>query len=83
MLRLQHQGEQVLRINSDDDIYKLHKITSDGIYFENTREHKIYNLLDAKACWWRRTGISKRNFLNTPSRQEFTPDGYELTSIAW
>jgi ATP-GRASP peptide maturase of grasp-with-spasm system len=83
MLRLQHQGEQVLRINSDDDIYKLHKITPDGIYFENTREHKIYNLLEAKACWWRRTGISKRNFLNTPIRNEFTPEGYDLTSIAF
>jgi len=83
MLRLQHLGQKVLRINADDNVYKLHKITSNGIYFENTKENVIYNLLEAKSCWWRRTGLSKNNFLKTSSRKKLVLDGFDLSSLIY
>jgi ATP-GRASP peptide maturase of grasp-with-spasm system len=61
---LNHYGVRVIRINGDDDIYKFKKIDSTGIYFTNTITNKLVNLKEAKSCWWRRTGISKRHFMS-------------------
>jgi len=83
MLRLKHYGEKVLRVNADDNVYKLQKITSDGIYFENTKENVIYNFLEAKSCWWRRTGLSKNNFLKNPARKELIFNEFDLSSFIY
>jgi ATP-GRASP peptide maturase of grasp-with-spasm system len=76
---LEHYGEEVVRINADDDLFKFSLINKDGIYFTNTETNKTYNLLDAKSCWWRRTGISKRNFTLGEPRKEFIVDDTDLT----
>ena len=38
-------------------------ISNDAIIFESS-DGKRYNLLDATACWWRRTGIGMKNLVN-------------------
>jgi len=78
---LEHYGEEVIRINSDDDLFKFSLINKDGIYFKNTATNKTYNLLDAKSCWWRRTGISKRNFTLGEPKEEFLVDDLDLTPL--
>ena len=59
---LEYFGEKVIRLNADDEIHKFDKITSKGIFIKNTLTNKVFNLLDAKACWWRRRGIGKSYF---------------------
>jgi ATP-GRASP peptide maturase of grasp-with-spasm system len=78
---LEHYGEEVIRINSDDDTFKFSLINKDGIYFKNTRTNKTYNLLDATSCWWRRTGISKKNFTYGTPKEEFIIDGVDLSAL--
>ena len=61
---LNYFNQEVIRINSDDDIYKLELINEYSILFRNTITNKVYNLLEAKSCWWRRNGISRNTFTN-------------------
>ena len=68
---LNFMGEDVVRINSDDDIYKLSHIDQQGIYFTHTITTKVINVLEAKACWWRRSGFSSKSM--NPDTQ-FNPD---------
>ena len=74
---LKHLNQEVIVINPDDNIHKLHKINQDGIYFMNKRTEKIYNLLDAKSCWWRRTGLGQNNFLQTDRKEELITNHQE------
>lgn len=60
---LKFYGEQVLVITADDDTYKLSHLDSTGIFFKHTHSGIMYNLLEAKSCWWRRTGLDLKNFL--------------------
>jgi hypothetical protein len=61
---LRYFNQEVIRINGDDDIFKLELIKDEEILFRNTITNKIYNLLEAKSCWWRRNGISRSTFTN-------------------
>ena len=73
-------GAHVVRINRDDHTYRLSSITSDGIYFENRRSGQIINLSEAKACWWRREGISNHCiFESAPER--LVAGGLDLTAL--
>ena len=81
MDHLRMMGEEVIRINSDDDVYKFQYISNQDICFINTQNGKKYNLLDAKSCWWRRTGLSRRNFDNGLRREEFKTDEFDFTSL--
>ncbi len=78
---LKYYKEDVIRINSDDDNFKFLLIDDNGIYFKNTITNKVYNLLEAKSCWWRRTGISMRNFLFDKPKEEFIVDGLDLSTL--
>lgn len=66
---LNQLGIKVVRINGDDDTHKFECITNSGIFFKNTITNEIVNLKEAKACWWRRTGISKRHFSEKSSNK--------------
>lgn len=73
-------GVNVIRINRDDHIYRLSSITSDGIYLKNGRSGQIINLAEAKACWWRREGISS-NCIFESSAERLVAGGLDLTSL--
>ena len=77
---LQYYNQEVIRINSDDDIYKLESIEENKILFRNLITNKIYNILDAKSCWWRRNGISKNTFSNHVINALFN-NNLNLTSL--
>jgi ATP-GRASP peptide maturase of grasp-with-spasm system len=79
--RLEHHGEEVIRINSDDDTFKFSLINKEGIYFKNTRTNKTYNLLDAKSCWWRRTGIAMKNFILDTPKEDFIANELDLSIL--
>jgi len=76
---LNYLGEKVVRINGDDDVYKFESINKYGIYFRNTITGEIINLKEAKACWWRRTGISYRHFIDTGINKNLLIDGIDIT----
>lgn len=78
---LNYFGKKVIRINCDDDTYKFLKIDNQGIYFGNTIDNNVYNLLDATACWWRRTGIGLRNFTQSKHRNELKIGGMDITKF--
>lgn len=77
---LQHFNQEFIRINSDDDIFKLVSIEENKIIFRNSITNKEYNLYDAKSCWWRRNGISKNTFTNNKNENLFFKD-LDLTSL--
>ncbi len=79
--RLKHLDQEVVRINRDDNVYKFYKITDKEILFKNLKQQKTYNLLDAKSCWWRRTGLSKNHFLLDKKRISFKANGFNLDSL--
>jgi ATP-GRASP peptide maturase of grasp-with-spasm system len=79
--RLKHYGEEVIRINADDDTFKFSLINNEGIFFKNTVTNKTYNLMTAKSCWWRRTGISRRNFTYGEEREKLIADNLDLTDL--
>lgn len=78
---LDYYGEEVIRMNADDNLHKFEEINSEGIFFRNTLINKIFNLLDAKACWWRRRGISKSCFTNLKKEDLLISGEYDLTSL--
>ena len=78
---LEYFGEEVIRINADDNLYKFEEINSEGIFFRNRLTNKVFNLLDAKACWWRRRGISKSCFTNLKKEDVLISGEYDLTSL--
>lgn len=78
---LQYYNQEVIRINSDDDTFKLLSINANEILFKNTLTNKVYNLLAAKSCWWRRNGIGKTTFTTSKIRSELIIDNIELTAL--
>ena len=78
---LNSYNQEVIRINSDDDIFKFYEISSKGIFFQNTKTNKLYNILEAKSCWWRRNGLSKKNFINKNLSKPIIINDIDLTSI--
>lgn len=54
---LHYYGEEVLRINGDDSNYSYVGSDEQEILFRNNLTGKVYNLKEAKACWWRRTAL--------------------------
>lgn len=79
--RINKLGQKVIRINRDDNNFKFYKLTEEKILFKNTRDKKIYNLLEAKSCWWRRTGLTKNHFQQSKKRTNFNPDGFNLNQL--
>ena len=67
-------------LQSDDDIYKLELINESSILFRNTTTNKVYNLLEAKSCWWRRNGISRNTFTNY-KRENLIYSNQDLSSL--
>ena len=78
---LDYFGEEVIRMNADDNLHKFQEINSEGIFFKNTLTNKVFNLLDAKACWWRRRGISKSCFTNLKNEDVLISGEFDLTSL--
>ncbi len=62
--RLKYFNKEFYIINPQENIFKFSYINSDGIYLYNTIEKKEINLLNASACWWRRTGLGIENFFD-------------------
>lgn len=78
---LDHWGIKTVRINGDDDIYKFDCIEQGGIYFQNTLTGERVNLLEAEACWWRRTGLTARQLAQFSPPEEFSIDGLDVSSL--
>lgn len=82
VIRLLSQcGVKVVRINGDDDIYKFAGVSEEGIFFTNTITSEKINLLDAKACWWRRTGIKMIHLDSLPVRGRLCIGDMDLTEF--
>ncbi|MBS1600612.1 MAG: grasp-with-spasm system ATP-grasp peptide maturase [Bacteroidetes bacterium] len=80
ILELIALGQTVIRINGDDDIYKFDSITDEGIFFCNTLTNEIINLEKADACWWRRSGLTRRQF-TAKEIPDLTIDKINLTEL--
>ncbi|MGG8497422.1 grasp-with-spasm system ATP-grasp peptide maturase [Tenacibaculum sp. TC6] len=78
---LDYFEEEVIRMNADDDLHKFEEINSEGIFFRNILTNKVFNLLDAKACWWRRRGISKSCFTDLKKEDTLINGTFDLTSL--
>ena len=52
-------------MNSDDERYTFEYFDSKGIYFKDNLHGETINLLEANACWWRRSGMGYNNFIGT------------------
>lgn len=72
-------GQDVVVIEPMAAMEKFSEISSDGIIFESL-DGKRYNLLDATACWWRRTGIGMNNLVDyVPTK--LTAGEHDLSKI--
>jgi ATP-GRASP peptide maturase of grasp-with-spasm system len=78
---LNFYGQKVVRINSDDSFHKFHSITNEGIFYVNSITNEIINLYDAKACWWRRSGLSINQFVNKLPKESYNVNEFDLTKL--
>lgn len=78
---LKHYEQKIIRINANDHTYKFHKINNEGIFFINTITHQIINLLDAKSCWWRRSGLELTNFIREDPHGKFIIKDFDLSVL--
>lgn len=77
--KLISMGQDVVVIEPMAAMEKFSEISSDGIIFESL-DGKRYNLLDATACWWRRTGIGMNNLVDyVPTK--LTAGEHDLSKI--
>ncbi|GAB3967335.1 hypothetical protein GCM10028806_09510 [Spirosoma terrae] len=60
-----------IRINSDENRYKLKEIDEEKIIFCDMFTKKEYNFLDAHSVWYRRGGISDRMLLGDDILSEY------------
>ena len=68
MDRLKAKGENVIRINRDENTYQFEQLTENGIYFRNIYTEEIINLDDVTSCWWRRGGFSMSQFYDKSNK---------------
>lgn len=61
--KLTNMSQDVVIIEPMAAMERFSEISNDGIIFESS-DGKRYNLLDATACWWRRTGIGMNNIVD-------------------
>lgn len=61
--KLTDMSQDVVIIEPMVALERFSEISSKGILFESSNG-KQYNLLDATACWWRRTGIGINNLVD-------------------
>lgn len=61
--RLIRMKQDVVVIEPIAAAEKFSEISSNGVFFESS-DGKQYNLFDATACWWRRTGIGMNNLID-------------------
>jgi ATP-GRASP peptide maturase of grasp-with-spasm system len=61
--KLTNMSQDVVIIEPTAAMEKFSEISNDGIIFESS-DGKRYNLLDATAIWWRRTGIGMNNLVD-------------------
>lgn len=78
---LAYFGEEVVRLNADDTVHEFEEINATGIFFKNKLTNKTINLLDAKACWWRRRGIGASCFTNIKKDDVLIKKNYNLTPL--
>lgn len=64
---LNYMKANVVRLDTDGDRYQFESLTSTGIFFKDNHTNKTINLLEAKACWWRRQGIGYDSFTYSKS----------------
>lgn len=78
---LNSMGEHVIRLNADDDTFKLEMINQDGTFFKNTLTNEVVNLRNAKSVWWRRRGLSQRSMFLGERKNSLIVDGIDLTPL--
>lgn len=71
---LNYMGQEVVRINGDENRYSFQYLDSTGIYYKASQNGKIINLEDADSCWWRRQGI----YVSTMTAANHTQIGDDL-----
>lgn len=77
--KLINMSEDVVIIEPLVAMEKFSEISCNGIIFESS-DGRRYNLLDATACWWRRTGIGMSNLVDEIPK-EVTANGRNLSII--
>ena len=67
--RLRNMSQDVLEISMGTPNMCFEYVGNDKIIFRDKKSEQIYDLLEASACWWRRTGLTKQTLLpNYPSK---------------
>ena len=77
---LKQQEQKVVRINKDESNYKFVSTSEHEVVFQNTLTNEYVNLLDATACWWRRSGLGKKQFSNFYP-EELKVKGHDLSVL--
>ncbi|MFA6831849.1 MAG: grasp-with-spasm system ATP-grasp peptide maturase [Bacteroidaceae bacterium] len=78
--RLKQMQQDVIIIEPDTAENKFVYIDEENILFRNSRTGREFNLLDATACWWRRSGLGMNNF-STALPEKFIIDGTDLSGL--
>lgn len=68
-------------INPDEAIYNFSKLDKDSIIFYNTYTKEEVNLLEARSCWWRRTGLGVKNFVRSTMPSQLIIDDFDATEL--
>ena len=68
---LDFYGEEVVRINGDSSDFILSEINENEILFRRKSDNRIFNILDSKSCWWRRTAFTYKTLSSKVQNDKF------------
>lgn len=81
---LNYMGQEVVRINGDENRYSFQHIDSTGIYYKDSKTGVIINIECADSCWWRRQGIYVSNMMGSrPVRIDGDLDPFMVPGNKW
>lgn len=80
--RLKQMRQDVIIIEPDTSDNMLIGIDKEKILFKNIRTGRVFNLLNASACWWRRSGLGMKNFTKSLP-EKFIFEGQDLSALIY
>ena len=77
---LTNMSQEVLEISRGVPSACFELLSRDKILFHDIEKNKTYNLLDATACWWRRTGLDAESLVKDYP-DSISVDGYNMNFL--
>lgn len=78
--RLKQMKQDVIIIEPDTAENMLIGIDNEKILFKNIRTGRVFNILNASATWWRRSGLGMKNFTKSLP-DKFIVDEHDLSAL--